>query len=72
MENGTKPPQQPKDVPPMMREMMQRMCCAGEFSPADMCRRMMRSMGRTSDAEAQPARQSATTSDGRGSCGRPS
>ncbi len=62
--NGAKQPK--KDIPTMMKEMMQAMCCTGEFSPADMCERMMRSMGERSDAEAQSAPESAMTSDERG------
>ncbi len=64
--NGAKPQQKRKDVPRTMKEMMETMCCSGEVSPADMCRRMMRSMERTSNAEAQPAPEGGTTSDERG------
>ena len=55
-----------KDVPTMMKEMMQTMCCTGEFSPGDMCRRMMQSTGMRSGAEAQSAPESGTTPDERG------
>lgn len=61
--NGAKPQQERKDVPRTMKEMMETMCCSGEVSPADMCRRMMRSMERASNAEAQPAPEGGTTSD---------
>ncbi len=47
--NDVKPPQESKSAP-TMQEMMERMCCSGEFSPADMCRRMMRSKGKTDEA----------------------
>ncbi len=63
--NGVKP-QAAKDVQSVMREMMEKMCGSGELSPADMCRRMMRSMGRMSDAEAPSAPETGTTSDERG------
>ncbi len=66
-ETGAKPSQEPKDVPPMMKAMMEKMCCSGEFSPADMCRRVMGSMRRTSAAEAPSAHETRTTSDERGS-----
>ncbi len=61
--NGAKPQQERKDDPRTMKEMMETMCCSGEFSAADMCRRMMRSKERTSNAEAQPAPEGGTTSD---------
>jgi hypothetical protein len=64
--NGVKPPQEPKGAQSMMQEMMDK-CSSGELSPADMCRRMMRSMERTSDAEAASAPETGTTSDERGS-----
>ncbi len=62
--NGAKPQQDRKGVPRTMKEMMGTMCCSGEFSPADMRRQMMRSMERASSAEAQPAPEGGTTSDG--------
>ncbi len=62
-ETEAKPSQESKDVPPMMKEMMEKMCCSGEFSPADMCRRMMGSMRRTSGAKAPSTREDVTTSD---------
>ncbi len=65
-ETGAKASQEPKDVPTMMKEMMEPMCCSGEFSPADMCRRMMGSMRRTSGAEAPSTRENGTKSDERG------
>ncbi len=65
-ETGAKPSQEPKDVPAMMKKMMETMCCSGEFSPADMCRRMMNSMRRTSGAEAPSTHENVTTSDERG------
>ncbi|WP_242343808.1 hypothetical protein [Anaeromyxobacter terrae] len=55
MENGAKPTQEPMDVPSMMQQMMERMCGAGEFSPADMCRRMMASKEPTTKVRAQSA-----------------
>jgi hypothetical protein len=58
-----KPPQEQKDVPSMMQEMMGKMCCSGKFSPVDMCRRMMRSMGTTPNAEASSAPATGTTPD---------
>ncbi len=61
--NGAKP-HEPKGVPSMMEE-MRKMCCSEEFRPADMCRRMMRFVGRTSDAEASSQPGSGTTSDER-------
>jgi hypothetical protein len=64
--NGVKAPQGSRDVESMMKEMMDQ-CCSGKISPADMCRRMMRSMGRASDAEASSAPGSGTTPDERGS-----
>jgi hypothetical protein len=60
--DGVKPPQDPRDVRSMMQEMMD-MCCSGELSPADMCRRMVRSMGRTTDAEASSAPETGTTAE---------
>jgi hypothetical protein len=63
---GAKPSQEPKGVPSMMEE-MRKMCCSEEFSPADMCRRMMRFMGRTPDAEASSEPGSGMASDERGS-----
>lgn len=60
---GAKPQQGRKDVPRTMKEMMETMCCSGEFSPADVCRGVMRSMERASNAEAQRAPQVGTTSD---------
>ncbi len=48
-----------------MMEEMRKMCCSEEFSPADMCQRMMRFMGRTSDAEASSQPEGSTTSDER-------
>jgi hypothetical protein len=50
-----------------MDEMMGKRCCSGKFSPADMCRRMMRSMGATSNAEASSAPAGGTTPDEPGS-----
>ncbi len=64
--NGVKPPQAPKAVHSMMQEMMER-CCSGEISPSDMCRRMMRPMGGTPDADASSVPETGTTSDERGS-----
>ncbi len=66
MDERAKPSQESKDVLPMMKELMEKMCCSGELSPADMCRRMMGSMRRTSGAEAPSTRESGTTSDERG------
>jgi hypothetical protein len=65
-DTGAKPAQEPKDVPTMMKEMMETMCCSGEVSPADMCRRMRQAMGRRSDAKAQSAPGSGAPSDGSG------
>ncbi len=62
---GAKSSQEPKAVPTMMKEMMEKMSCSGEFSPADMCRRMMGSMWRTSGAEAPSSREDGTKSDER-------
>ena len=62
--NGAKAPQEPKGIPSMMEE-MRTMCCSEEFSPADMCLRMSRFMGRPSDAEAPSDAESGTTSDER-------
>ncbi len=56
----------PKDDRSRMLELMERMCCSGELGPADMCRRMMRSMGAMSDAQAHPAPEGGPTSDERG------
>jgi hypothetical protein len=64
--NGVKSPQGSQEVDSMMKEMMDK-CCSGKISPADMCRRMMRSMGRASDAGPSTAPESGTTSDERGS-----
>ncbi len=61
--NGAKP-RDPKDLPRKMKEMMA-MCCSGELGPADVCRRMMRSTGSTSEAEAQSATGSGTAPDER-------
>ncbi len=71
-ETGAKPSHEPKGVPTtmkQMKEMMETMCCSGELGPAEMCRRMMRTMGRTSDTKAQSAPESGTTSDERGRSG---
>ena len=38
--NEVKPSPQGKRVPPMMRQMMERMCCAEDLGPAAMCRGM--------------------------------
>lgn len=65
--NEAKPPQEPKDVPRTMKELMERMCCSGELGPADMCRRMMHVMGRPSNAEAKAAPENGTASDEPGS-----
>ncbi len=67
-ETGAKPSQEPKDVPTTMQEMMEAMCCSGQFSPAEMCRRMMR-MGRRSNSEPQSAADAGTTSDEGGRSG---
>jgi hypothetical protein len=39
-------------VPPMMREMMQRMGAGGELSPAAMCQAMMTSVGKAAEMAA--------------------
>ncbi len=65
--NGAKP-QEPKELPSSMQEMMEA-CCSGDLGPAEMCRRMMRSMGRRPDAQAQPAPEGGTRSDERGRSG---
>ncbi len=65
--NGVKPPQERKDLPSTMQEMMEEMCRSGESSPADMCRRMMGAMRGTPDAQAPSAPGTGTTSDERGS-----
>ncbi len=59
-----KPSQERKDIPSMMQEMMGEMCCSGKFSPAEMCRRMMRTMGTTSNAEASSAPANGTDEPG--------
>jgi hypothetical protein len=41
-------------VPSMMKQMMEKMCCRGEFNPAAMCQGMMTSAGKTADAAAHP------------------
>ncbi len=65
-ETGAKPSQEPKNVPTMMKKLMETMCCSGEFSPADMCQRMMGSMRRTSGVEAPSTHENVTTPDERG------
>ncbi len=64
-ETGAKPSSEAKDVP-TMKEMMETMCCSGELGPADMCRRMMGSMRRTSGVEAPSTHENVTTPDERG------
>ncbi len=64
--NGVKPPREPKGFPSTMQEMMEGMCCSDGFSPADMCRRMMASMRRTSSAETPSAHEAGATPDERG------
>lgn len=44
---GVRPPPEGMGVPSMMRQMMEKMCCAGESSPAARCQEMMPSMGKT-------------------------
>lgn len=39
-------------VPPMMQQMMEKMCCTGEFSSAAKCRGMMVSVAKTADMTA--------------------
>ena len=68
-ETGAKPSQEPKDVPTTMQETMERMCCSGQFSPAEMCSRMMQAMGRRSNSEARSAAEAGTTSDEGGRSG---
>jgi hypothetical protein len=49
---GPKGPPEGMGVPPMMREMMQKMGAAGELSPAAMCQAMMTSVGKAAEMAA--------------------
>jgi hypothetical protein len=49
---GPKAPPEGMGVPPMMREMMQRMGAAGDLSPAAMCQAMMTSVGKAAEMAA--------------------
>jgi hypothetical protein len=47
-----------------------KMCCAGAFSPADMCRRMMASMRATAEAGAHAAAEDGTSHEERAAASR--
>ena len=42
-------------MPSMMQQMMERMCCQGDFSPAAMCQRMMNSVRKAAETAADAA-----------------